>query len=156
MTGSRQCFLFRIEGRRYAVPLEAVDRVVHAVAVTPLSDGPEVVLGVINLQGRIVPVYDLRRRLGLPARDIRLEDYLVVAHSGIRAVAFFADAVEGVIEEPEGAISEGSDVVPGLEYVRGVMRLGEDLVLLHDLQRVLSAEDEERLAEAMEEAITNG
>jgi purine-binding chemotaxis protein CheW len=156
VTRTRQHFLFSIEGRRYAMPPGCVERVVQAVAVTPLFDGPGIVLGVINLQGRIVPVVDLRRRLGLPDREVRLEDYLVIAQADSRTIAFFADSVEGVIEEPEGGVTEGRDVVPGLEYVEGVMRLGGDLVLIHDLSRVLSIEDQHRLPDAMGETAIYG
>ncbi len=156
MTRGRQRFLFTIEGRRYALGLEAVERVVQAVAVTPLSDGPEVVLGVINLQGRIVPVLDIRRRLGLPAREISLDDHLVIAHADSHAVAFFADSVEGVVDEPEGAVTDGNDIVPGLEFVQGVMRLDEGLVLIQNLERMWSAEDRHRLTDVLGEATANG
>lgn len=153
---TRRFFLFAIEGFRYALGLEAVERVVRAVAVTPLSDGPDVVHGVINFQGRVVPVLNLRRRLGFPDREIRPEDVLVIARCASRTIAFFADSVEGVVDEPEGAVTEGGDVVPGLEHVRGVMRLDEGLVLVHDLERVLSLEDRERVSAALEGAAARG
>lgn len=156
MTQPRKFFLFVIEGRRYALGLDAVERVVRAVAVTPLSDGPDVVRGVINVQGRIVPVINLRRRLGFPDRETRLEDLLVISRSASRTVAFFADSVEGVVDEPEGAVTEGCDVAPGLEYVRGVMRLGEGLVVIHDLDRVLSLEDPECVSALLEGTTAHG
>lgn len=148
-------FLFTIEGRHFALELPRVERVVSAVAVTPLSDGPEVVLGVINLHGRIVPVVDLRRRLGYAPRQVRLDDTLVIAHTSQitrRHIAFFADAVEGVVEGREGAVTKGGDVVPGLEMVQGVMQVGGDLVLIHDLDRLLSLDDRERLERALGDA----
>src|SRR5512138_404954 len=111
-------FLFSIEERHFALELPRVDRVVSAVAVTPLSDGPDAVLGVINLHGKIIPVADLRGRLGYPPRQVRLDDSLVIARTSRRTLAFFADTVEGVIEGNEGAVTNGGDVVPGLEFVR--------------------------------------
>jgi purine-binding chemotaxis protein CheW len=151
LTQGYQRFLFSIEGRRYALGIDVVERVVRAVAVTPLSDGPEVVLGVINLHGRVVPVLDLRRRLGHPGREIRSDDHLVIAHTKFRTIAFFADSAEGVSEDAEGSVTPGAEVVPGLEFVQGVMRLGEDLVLIHDLDRVLSLEEHGRLSAALGE-----
>jgi purine-binding chemotaxis protein CheW len=145
-------FLFSIEDRHFALELPRVERVVPAVAVTALSDGPEAVLGVVNVHGRIVPVVDLRRRLGYPPRPVRLDDAMVIARTAHRTVAFFADAVQGVIEGPEGAVTGGSEVVPGLEYVQGVMQIGDSLVLIHDLDRVLSIGELEQLERALDGA----
>lgn len=61
--------VFVIDGQRYALSLGAVERVLPMVAVSPLPAGPAIALGVINVHGTIVPVVDVRRRFGLPARD---------------------------------------------------------------------------------------
>lgn len=143
-------FLFTIEGCRYALPLERVERVTQAVAVTPLPDGPDVVRGVVDLHGRIVPVVDLRARLGHPPRDARLDDAMVVADTSFRTVAFLADSADGVVQAPESPVVEAREVAPGLELVRGVLRQGEELVLIHDLDRVLSIEERARLSRALE------
>ncbi|HEY5996066.1 MAG TPA: chemotaxis protein CheW [Candidatus Deferrimicrobiaceae bacterium] len=149
-------FLFSIEEHHFALELPCVERVVSAVAVTPLSEGPGTVLGVINLHGKIIPVVDLRGRLGFPPRQVRLDDTLVIAHTARRKLAFFADAVEGVIEGTEGAVTNGSDVVPGLEFVQGVMQVRDNLVLIHDLDRLLSIDDQEKLEHALGEAAVEG
>ncbi len=148
-------FLFSIEERHFALKLEGVERAYPAVAVTPLSDGPDLVLGIINLHGRIIPVVDLRRRLGYPNRPVRLDDSLVIAHTAHathRHIAFFADKVEGIVEGQEGAVIEADEVVPGLEYVQGVMQIGDNLVLIHDLDRLLSIEEQEQLVRALDGA----
>jgi purine-binding chemotaxis protein CheW len=144
-------FLFSLEGRRFALELSRVDRVVAAVAVTPLSDAPPSVRGVINVHGEMVPVVDLRLRLALPPRNIRPDDSMVIARTARRAVAFFADTVHGVVESPEGAVAVGNEIVPGLEFVKGVMQVGDKLVLIHDLDLLLSLEEEARLAKALGE-----
>ena len=143
-------FLFTIEGRRFALELRLVDRVVAAVTVTPLSDGPDTVMGVIDLHGEVLPVVDLRKRIRFPERPVRLDDSMVVARTPRRALAFFADTLEGVVDGPEGSLVPADEVVPGLEFVRGVMQVGEGLALIHDLDRLLSLEDQERLDRALE------
>ena len=149
-------FLFSIEGRRFALELPCVERVVQAVAVTPLSDGPEAVLGVVNVHGTIVPVVDLRRRLGFSPRAVRLDDGMVIARTARRTLAFFVDTAVGVVESPEGAVTVGDEVVPGLEYVQGVMQIGDDLVLIHDLDRLLSIDEQDQLTRALGEAADAG
>lgn len=119
------------------------------VEITPLPKAPEIVLGIVNFHGRVVPAVNLRSRFGLPERPASLTDELMIAHTPRRAVALVADAVEGVVECPEQQILEAQTVVPGAEYVAGVMKLSDGLVLIHDLARCLSLDEERQLDEAM-------
>jgi purine-binding chemotaxis protein CheW len=73
--------LFTLDAGRYALSLEVVERVVPALELTPLPTAPDIVQGVFNLHGRIVPVMNLRRRFGLPERAIELSDHLIVAQT---------------------------------------------------------------------------
>ena len=83
MTGTRldmsQCVVFTLDERFYAIRLSAVSRVVRAVEITPLPKAPPIVIGVINLGGRIIPVVNIRRRFRLPERELELTDQLIVA-----------------------------------------------------------------------------
>ncbi|MGA2642043.1 MAG: chemotaxis protein CheW, partial [Spirochaetia bacterium] len=103
-----QCVVFTLDERLYGVRLSAVSRVVHAVEITPLPKAPPIVIGVINLGGRIIPVVNIRRRFRLPERELELTDQLVVARAsrhdaqedGGRLLAFVVDAVIGVQDLP--------------------------------------------------------
>ncbi len=141
--------VFSLDRQRYALPLHAVDRVVRMVAITPLPKAPDIVLGVVNLQGRVIPVIDIRRRFSLPEKKIALTDQLVVAHTLRRPVALVADAVHDVIGSAQGLI-ETENILPGLEYVDGVVKLTDGLILIHDLDRFLSLEEESSLDLALE------
>ena len=79
MTDGQQYLCFRLDQRRYALLLAVVDKVVRAVAITALPDAPAGVHGVIAVQGRVVPVINMRQRLDLPAADLRLQDQLIIA-----------------------------------------------------------------------------
>lgn len=141
--------IFSVDGQRYALHLHAVERVVHMVAVTPLPAAPDVVRGVINLAGRVLPVIDLRRRFGLPERDFILSDQLIMAAAGERTVALWVDTATGVVEQPGQEVVPADAIVPGLEQVEGVVKLPDGLVLIHDLKRCLSLEEEEKLHQAL-------
>ncbi len=80
MANAMEIICFSLDSQRFGLRLAAVDRVVHAVQVTPLPQAPHTVLGVINLQGQIIPVMNLRQRFDLPGRDIELTDQFIVAH----------------------------------------------------------------------------
>lgn len=119
------------------------------VEITALPKAPEIVLGIVNFHGRVVPAVNLRSRFSLPDRPASLTDQLVIARTPTRAVALVVDAVEGVVECPDHQILAADTVVPGAQYVAGVMKLSDGLVLIHDLGRCLSLDEERQLDEAM-------
>jgi len=141
--------VFSLDRQRYALPLHMVDRVVRMVAITPLPKAPDIVLGVVNFQGRVIPVINMRRRFGLPEKEIALTDQLVVAHTSRRPVALVADAVHDVIAGSALNLIETEHVLPGVEYVEGVIKLEDGLILIHDLDKFLSLEEERNLNQAL-------
>jgi purine-binding chemotaxis protein CheW len=135
---------------RYALKLGSVARVLRAAAVTPLPHAPDVVLGVLDLHGDVIPVISLRKRFGLAVRSIRSDDLLVVARTATRTVALAVDSTEGVVEE-ESVVSP-DEIVAGTSFLAGVTRTAEGLVLIHDLETVLFPDEEQLLAQALEQA----
>jgi len=144
-----QLCLFTLDERRYALTLLCVERVVFVVDITPLPKAPPVVLGVVNVKGDIVPVYDVRRRFRLPQRAINLTDQLMIARTSQQTVALLVDSVDGVIEVAEEDIAAAQGILPDIEYVQGIVKLQDGLVLIHDLEQFLSAEEERTLDEAL-------
>jgi len=151
-----QLVAFRINGQRYALPLSAVERIVRAVAVTPLPKAPAIVLGVINVAGRVLPVLNLRRRFGIPEREIGSADQFVIAHTPRRTVVLVVDEAQEVIEYAETDTSDAGGIVPQLEHIQGIVKLEDGLVLIHDLEKCLSLDEERELTSAMNPAATLG
>jgi purine-binding chemotaxis protein CheW len=145
MNMSNQLVVFALDEQRYALHLSAVERIVRVAEVTPLPKAPEIVLGVINVQGQIIPVADIRRRFRLPEREIDLSDQLIIAKTSKRTVALVVDEVTGVIESPEQKLVPAKEILPGTDYVEGVMKLEDGLILIHDLATFLSLEEENTL-----------
>ncbi|HXG51694.1 MAG TPA: chemotaxis protein CheW [candidate division Zixibacteria bacterium] len=141
--------LFTLDDRKYALPLEAVREVVRAVGITPLPEAPAVVLGLIDVRGEIVAVFDPRERFRLPKRDVELGDRLILARASKRSVALLVDGVAGVLETSPEEIVAAKTILSGLELVQGVVQLPDGLALIHDLDRFLSADEERRLDEAL-------
>jgi len=147
-----QLVVFTLDDRRYALPVSAVDRISFSVEVTPLPRAPEIVTGVINFSGRVIPVVNIRRRFSLPERDAALGDILVIAHTLHRPVAMLVDRVTGVLQVAASRVVLQSNIVPGMDYMAGVVKLDDGIVLIHDLDRFLSLEEESQLDPAMERA----
>jgi purine-binding chemotaxis protein CheW len=155
-----KCFgpvvIFRLDALRFAVALDAVERFVLAVEITDLPKAPESVHGVIDVAGRVLPVFNLRKQLGLRERGVEIDDLFLIARSAGREVALVVDESLGVTELSEFDTSERDEILPGLEHFRGVARLDDGLVLIHDLERFLSIDEARALDEAMSRDAMHG
>ena len=146
----RKLVTFSLDDRKFALYVSAVQRIVRVVEVTALPKAPEIVVGIINMQGRVIPVFDIRMRFHLPAREVQLNDQLIIATTMKRTVALLVDSVDDVIEIPEEKIIAAEQILPELEYVEGIVKTQGGMVLIHDLEKFLSLPEEKALDEALE------
>lgn len=144
--------VFSLDDNRFAVPLHSVRNAERAAWITPLPGAPEVVLGAVDVGGVLAPVVDLRRRFGLPTREVRVSDHFLLVRASGRTLALLVDSVQGVSAAEASRITLSGEIWPGLEYVDGVARLDDEIVLIHDLSRLLSLEEREALEEAASRA----
>ncbi len=136
-----QFLIFALSGRFYGLHLAQVRRVIRAVDAVPLPDAPEIVLGAIDLQGTIVPLFNVRRRFGIADREIIPEDQFVIACASRRTVALAVDHVLDIIERPAEQIVAAEKILDHSDLIEGVIQLEEGLVLIHDLDRFLSVDE---------------
>lgn len=129
--------VFEIGGLRYALPAPAVREVVRAVTVVPLPQAPPIVEGLINVRGALVPVLDVRTRFRLPPKAASHTDHLILAWAGPRLVAIRADRALDLARVEAGDVEDATTVVPDADYVSGVAKLSDGLVLIHDLRTFL-------------------
>jgi len=143
--------VFKLDEQQYALRLEAVERVVRAAAVTPLPKAPAIVLGILDLQGKIVPAINVRKRFRQPEREIRPADHFIIARTRSLTVALVVDETHGVVEDQEIDRIATDNILAGMEYVAGITRTRDGLVLIHDLETFLSRGEERVLLEALEQ-----
>ncbi len=142
---SNRYVVFSLDGQRYALHLSEVERIIRVVEMTSLPKAPDIVLGIVNVEGQIIPVVNIRKRFRLPERELNLSDVLIIAQIPRRTVALVADDVSGVIEESGQDITEAKEILPRMEYVKGVVKLKDGLILINDLENFLSLEEEKAL-----------
>lgn len=148
----QQLVVWTLDMQRYALPYSMVERVVRAVEVTPLPDAPDIVRGIINVQGQVVPVVDVRARFNLPARATALTDQIVLAQTARRQVAFFVDAVDGLVDYAERAVVDTASIAAGKGCIAGVLKFSDGMIFIHDLDRFLSLDEEQSLDKALSNA----
>jgi len=141
--------LFTLDSRRFALPLDRVREIVHAVEITPLAGAPGVVEGVVDVRGAVAPVLDVRARFRLPARPVRLSDHLVLAEGAGRLVALRVDRAVGMEEVPPEAMTMPGANDPAMAHLAGVVTLDDGMVLVHDLDAFLSQAEADALARAL-------
>jgi purine-binding chemotaxis protein CheW len=146
-----QLVVFALDGQRYALPLDTVERVVRMVNVTSLPKAPAIVSGVVNAGGQITPVVNMRKRCRLPERDVALSDQLIVARTARRPLALVVDTVLDVVECPRQDIIPAERILAEMEYVAGVVKLADGMLFIHDLDTFLSREE----AQSLDDAIGN-
>jgi purine-binding chemotaxis protein CheW len=149
MTFNTPLVVFSLNHQRCALALAAVERVVRVVEITPLPNAPEVVLGVVNVRGRLLPVIDVRRRLGLPPREHLLSEQLILARLRARSVLLLVDSVAGLETVSAGQIVADTTILPSLPYLAGVAKLPDGLIVIHNLDQFLSLDEERALAAAL-------
>ena len=141
--------VFGLQGQRYALRLAVVERIVAVAQITSLPSVPAIVMGVINIQGRVIAVVDVAKRFGLPKREIELSDRLIIARTARRPVALLVSAVFGVIDCPQSQITAGGRILTHAQYLEGVVKIEDGLVMIHDLDTFLSPLEEKQLQHAL-------
>lgn len=129
--------VFLLNQQKYGLSLSAVERVVPVVEFTAMPKAPVNILGVINLQGLMVPVYNTRLGLGLLQKEIALSDQLIIVQVEKRMIALLVDTVIGLLENPEQVITP-EQIALDLHSSDQLVKQGDDLViLLNELEHVL-------------------
>lgn len=144
-----QIVIFSLDEQRYGIPLGVVERVVRMVEITPLPAAPDFIHGVINVQGRILPVLDLRRRFGLPERPVELSDQLIIIRCTTSSFALMTDTACEVREFMEQMQTGASEILPDLQFLAGVAKLPDGLILLQDPEMLLSSGETKAIDELL-------
>jgi len=139
----RQLVVFQLGAELYGVDIARVHEIIRLQSITRVPHAPSFVEGVINLRGKVIPVVDLRRRFGLPTSEHTRATRTVVVEIGDQVVGIIVDSVSEVLRVSTSTIEPPSPVVAGIdsEYLHGIAKLPERLVILLDLDRVLAREE---------------
>ncbi|MDY6875191.1 MAG: chemotaxis protein CheW [Chloroflexota bacterium] len=144
--GDAQLLTFRLDDQEYALDIANVVQVVRMVAITQVPKVPEVVAGVINLRGRVIPVINLRKRCGLPAKPYGLNDQLLIAKTDGRMMGLIVDVVSEVLTMPSGSLDFASEIGGrSIEYLSAVGKMDDRLLLILDPNMILTLQDQVHL-----------
>ena len=145
----RQLVVFDLAGEAYGVNIGTVREIIRMQAVTHVPETPDFVEGVINLRGRVIPVVDLRKRFGLATSEHTSDSRIVFVDIAGHDIGVIVDAVTEVLRVAGSAIESASALITTEDsyYMDGIAKIGDRLLILLDLDRVLQLTSEQLSAQ---------
>ncbi len=145
-----QLVSFNIGTEEFGVDILKVQEINRMVEITRVPRSPDFVEGIINLRGKVIPIIDLRKRFNLQITDHDKNTRIVVVDIEGQTMGMIVDSVSEVLRIPATTIEPTPDVVTSVDsdYIRGVAKLDNRLLIYLDLAKILTGEEYKLLAEA--------
>lgn len=142
-----QLVTFSIGEEEFGVNILQVQEIIRTMEITNVPRAPEFVEGVINLRGKVIPIVDMRSRFGLESKEHDKYTRIIVVEIGMIIVGFVVDSVSEVLRIPANSVQPPPPVVAGMdsEYIDGVGKLEDRLLILLDLDSLIDNEEMEAL-----------
>lgn len=146
-----QLVSFKIANEEFGVDILNVQEINKMTQITRVPNSPDFVEGVINLRGRVIPIIDLRTRLKLEKKEHDKDTRIIVVDLGKRTVGFIVDAVKEVLRIPVSITEAPPEIVSGIdsEFIKSVGKLEDRLLILIDLEKILTAGEAQLMAEVV-------
>lgn len=143
-----QLVSFNLEKEEYGVDILKVREINKMMQITKVPKSPYYVEGVINLRGKIIPVVDLRIKLGMSKIEYDKDTRIIVVEVEDKTLGFIVDCVSEVLRIPKSVTETPPELVAGIdsEYITSVGKLDDRLLILLDLNKLFSNEQKEMLA----------
>jgi len=143
--------LFGIDDQSYAIDVHTVRQIIRAVELTPVQNGPELLLGLLNMRGRIIPVLDIRRQVGKPLRQLLVTDMIIIADANDHIIAFTVDDIETVAEWRSADIAPSTGMFPGIEdIIIGTIGRNGRTVLVYATDQLFSRRELNRVIDHLD------
>ena len=137
--GALKLVVFRLLKEEFAASIEGVSEILRPQRLTRMPRVPNYVLGVMNLRGKVFPVIDLKRRLGLAVAPHDTRTRVMVVETLGEQIGLVVDEVVEVLRAPVAAMEEAPSLTENVtrDYLRGVVARQERMILMLDLERIL-------------------
>jgi len=145
-----QLVSFNLGDEEFGIDILKVQEINRMLTVTRVPNAPPFVDGVINLRGKVIPIIDLRGRFSMDRKEHDKNTRIVVVELGGKVVGFIVDAVKEVLRIPRQVTEAPPSIVASVdeEYITGVAKLEDRLLILLDLEKVVHAGTLSEVAEA--------
>lgn len=145
-----QLVIFQLGGEEFGVDIMAVQEIIKMPEITPIPQAPEYVAGVINLRGKIIVVVSLGKKFDIQSCDKNEEYKVIVVELENQVIGMMVDSVSEVLRIPSSSVDPAPDIIKSgvsSNYIQGVGKLDDRLLILLDLRNVLSDYETEQLTQ---------
>ena len=142
-----QYVIFSLYDQVYGIEISKIKEVMSFRKITPLPSMKGFIKGIINLRGIIVPVFDIREKFSLPAKAYTAFHVIIVMEIMGRVMGIIVDEIADVVMLSPEEFQAADNLPPGMhgEYLRGIGNRDQELIILLDIDRLLSQDDLESL-----------
>jgi len=140
---------FKIENEEFGLEIQKVQEINRVSEITRVPRTPEFILGVINLRGKVIPVINMRTRFGFNDKPVDRDSRIIVLELQDRVIGILVDSVTEVIRLESGTIEPPPNFATniGTDYISGVGKLSDRLIVLLDIDKVFTSEQVDKFAE---------
>lgn len=144
-----QLVSFNIGKEEFGVDILKVQEINRMTEITQLPNSPDFIEGIINLRGRVIPIIDLRTRMGLLKKEYDKDSRIIVVEIHNRTIGFIVDMVSEVLRIPRSITEPPPAMIGGIksEYITAIGKLSDRLLILLDLEKVLLNEEKTLIAQ---------
>lgn len=144
-----QLVSFMIGNEEFGISILYVQEINRMLQITKVPNAPNFVDGVVNLRGRVIPVIDLRTKLGIVRKEHDKNTRIVVVEIGNKNAGFIVDAVKEVLRIPDSITEAPPEIVTGTnsEFITAVAKLEDRLITIIDLEKILTGNEKQELGE---------
>ena len=133
--------VFRIQDREYGINISQVSQIIRARKITPVPEAADFIEGVIILRGKVLPVVNLRKKLGIASKASDKKWRMIITRIESHSLAIIVDAASDVLAIEEGNITPPDEVLHEAKYLIGLVNLDNRLILLVDMVKLLTQEE---------------
>jgi len=137
-----------LNNEKYGIDIMDIEEILRMIDITKVPKAPSFVEGIINIRGKVIPIVDLRRKLGLPSPDYTNSTRIIVVNLRGKQVGFIVDHVEEVLRVDGSLVDKAPASSTGVDssYIRGVARLQTGMVIILNVHQIFAQDESSALS----------
>jgi purine-binding chemotaxis protein CheW len=142
-----QLVSFELNGEEFGIDILMVQEIIRMMQITKVPNSPDFIDGVVNIRGKVIPVVNLRTKLGMPRKEHDSMTRIIVVNISSKTIGFLVDSVNEVLRIPASVTEAPPELVAGInsEFIKSVGKLEDRLLILIDLNKILTINEKEKI-----------